>query len=159
MNLAQHVCQWFLGQVWNWVTWGQKLGHWAKSAENLVNTLAVTFLKQSSWILLKMFVLMSSRSGSNLGYLGSKTRSPGQISRKFCWHSSGHIFEESSWILLKMFVLMISRSGLKLGHMRSKTRSPGQISRKLLTLQRSHFLNNHHKYCSKCSSWWFLGLV
>ena len=37
-----------LGQVRNWVTWGQKLGHRARSAENLVNTLAVTFLKQSS---------------------------------------------------------------------------------------------------------------
>ena len=67
--------------------------------------------------------------------------------------------KQSSWILLKMFVLMISMSSLKLGHMGSKTRSPGQISRKLLTLQRSHFWNNHHKYCSKCSSWWFLGLV
>ena len=54
---------------------------------------------------------------------------------------------------------MISRSSLKLGHMGSNTRSPGQMSRKLITLQRSHFLNNHHKYYSKCSSWWFLGLV
>ena len=27
---------WVLGQVWNWVTWYQKLGHWAKSAENFV---------------------------------------------------------------------------------------------------------------------------
>ena len=56
-----------------------------------------------------------------------------------------------------MFVLIISRSSSKLGHRGSKTRSPGQISRKLLVLQRSHFLNSHHKYCSKCSSWWFLG--
>ena len=30
------------------ISWSQKLGHRAKSAENLVNTLAVTFLKQSS---------------------------------------------------------------------------------------------------------------
>ena len=73
-----------LGQVRNWVTWSQKLGHGAKSAENFVNTLAVIFFKQSSWILLKMFVLMISRSGSKLGHLGSKTRSPGQISRKPC---------------------------------------------------------------------------
>ena len=28
----------FLGQVQNWVTWSQKLGHQAKSKENLVNT-------------------------------------------------------------------------------------------------------------------------
>ena len=71
---------WFSGQVRNWVTWDQKLGHLAKSAENLVITLAVTFLKQSSWILLKMFVLMIFRSSSKLGHLGSKTKSPGQIS-------------------------------------------------------------------------------
>ena len=51
---------------------GQNLGHRAKSAENLVNTLAVTFLKQSSWILLKMFVLMISRSSSKLEHLGQK---------------------------------------------------------------------------------------
>ena len=31
--------------------------------------------KQSSWILLKMFVLVISRSSSKLGHLGSKTRS------------------------------------------------------------------------------------
>ena len=68
---------WFLGQVRNWVTWGQKLGHLARSAENLVNTLAVTFLKQSSWILLKMFVLMIYRLSSKLGHLELKTRSPG----------------------------------------------------------------------------------
>ena len=49
MTLAQNVCLYdFLGQVRNWVSWGQKLGHQAKPAEKLVNTLAVTFLKQSS---------------------------------------------------------------------------------------------------------------
>ena len=71
---------WFLGQVRNWVTWGQKLGHLAKSAENLVITLVVTFFKQSSWISLKMLVLMIFRSSLKLGHLGSKTRSPSQIS-------------------------------------------------------------------------------
>ena len=49
--------------------------------------------KQLSWILLKMFVLMNSGSSSELGHLGSKTRSPGQISGKHCYHSSGHIFQ------------------------------------------------------------------
>ena len=28
----------------NWITWGEKLGHRAKSKENLVDTLEVTFL-------------------------------------------------------------------------------------------------------------------
>ena len=43
--------------------------------------------------MLKMFVLMISRSSSKLGHLESKTRSPGQISGKSCYHSMGHIFE------------------------------------------------------------------
>ena len=38
MNLAQNVCLDEFKSVPNWVTWGQKLGHQAKSAENLVNT-------------------------------------------------------------------------------------------------------------------------
>ena len=75
---------WNLGQVRYWVTWGKKLGHQVKSKEKLVNTLEVTFLKQSSWILLKMFALMSSRSGLKLGHLGLKIRTPGQIKGKPC---------------------------------------------------------------------------
>ena len=64
----------------NRVTWGKKIGHLAKSKEDLVNTLEVTFLKQSSEILFKMFVLIS-RSSLKLGHLGSKTRSQGEIKR------------------------------------------------------------------------------
>ena len=46
MNLAQNVClDDFLGQVRNWVTWDHKLGDLARSAENLVNTLVVTFFQ------------------------------------------------------------------------------------------------------------------
>ena len=40
--------------------------------EKLVNTLAVTFLKQSSAILLNMFVLMIARSSLKLGHFGQK---------------------------------------------------------------------------------------
>ena len=99
--------------------WGQKLGHQPKSAENLVNTLAVTFLKQSSWSLLKMFVLMISRSSSKPGHVGSKTRSPGQISGKSCYHSSRNINKQLSWLLLKMFLGQVRNWvswGQKLGH-------------------------------------------
>ena len=49
--------------------------------ENIVNNLEVLFFKQSLWILLKMFVLIS-RSSSKLGHMESKTRSPGQIKGK-----------------------------------------------------------------------------
>ena len=34
-----------LGQIRNWITWGQKLGHRAKSEEDLVNTPEVIFFK------------------------------------------------------------------------------------------------------------------
>ena len=40
-----------------------------------------------------MFVMMISRSSSKLEHLESKTRSPGQIRVKSCYHSSGHIFQ------------------------------------------------------------------
>ena len=90
---TEYLPLWNLGQVRCWVTWGQKIGHQAKSKENLVNTLAVIFLQQPSWILLETLILMISRSSSKQGHLGSKTRSPGQIKGKPCWHSSSHIFE------------------------------------------------------------------
>ena len=40
-----------------------------------------------------MFVLMISRSSLKLGHMGSKTRSPGNIGGKSCYHSSCHIFQ------------------------------------------------------------------
>ena len=51
-----------------------------------------------------MFVLMISRSSSKLGHLGSKTRSPGQISGK-SYHSSGYIFEAIIMNLAQNFCL------------------------------------------------------
>ena len=62
----------------------QELGHQAKSKEKLVNTLAVTFLKKSSCILLKMFVLIISMSGLKLGHWGSKTSSLDQNHGRPC---------------------------------------------------------------------------
>ena len=43
-----------------------------------------------------MFVVMISRLSSNLGHVGSKTRSVGQIKEKSCFHSRGHIFDPVS---------------------------------------------------------------
>ena len=51
-----------------------------------------TFLVQSSSNLLRMIILTISQSSSNMGDVGSKTRSVGQIIEKPCEHSSGHIF-------------------------------------------------------------------
>ena len=46
--------------------------------------------------MVKMFVVMLSRSQINLGHVGSKTRSVGQIEEKLYFHSGGHIFDPVS---------------------------------------------------------------
>ena len=92
-------------------TWDQKLGHLAKSKENLVNTLAVTFLKQSSYILLKIFVLIS-RSSLKLGQ-GPKLGHWAKLTENLVNTLVVTFLKQSLCILLKMFVLMISRSSLK----------------------------------------------
>ena len=40
-----------------------------------------------------MLIIIISRSSSKLGYVGSKTRSLGQILEKPCVHSRGHSFD------------------------------------------------------------------
>ena len=40
-----------------------------------------------------MLMIIISRSNWKLGYVGSKTRSSGQISEKPCVHSRGDIFD------------------------------------------------------------------
>ena len=52
-------------------------------------------------------------SSSNMGRMGSKSRSLGQFLEKYCLHSRGHIF--SPIFLLRAFVLMISWSSLIMG--------------------------------------------
>ena len=64
-----------------------------------MNTLEAIFLTRFSSNLVRMFVLMKSRSSSNLGYVGSESRSLGQIKGKPCEHSRGHIFDP---ILIKL---------------------------------------------------------
>ncbi len=59
--------------------------------KNIVYTLGATSLIQSSWKLVSMIVLIKSRSRTNLGHFGSKSRSVGQINRKPCKHCRGHI--------------------------------------------------------------------
>jgi len=50
-------------------------------------------LAQSSSNLLRILILMISRTSSNMGGVGSKSRSLGQILVKSCYHSSGHNFD------------------------------------------------------------------
>jgi len=73
-----------------------------------------------------MFVLTISRPSSNMGHVGSKSRSPGQNLGNSCFHSRGQICDP---ILIKLLqnILTISRPRSNMGHVGSKTRSPGQI--------------------------------
>ena len=92
--------------------WGQKLGHLAKSAENLVNTLAVTFfiiMNLAQNVCLDEFQVMFETWGQKLGHQAkSKENLVNTLAVTF--------LKQSSWSLLKMFVLLSSRSSLKLGH-------------------------------------------
>ena len=58
-----------------------------------MNTLEATVLVQSSSNLLRMIILTKSRLSSNMGHVGSKTRSVGQLKEKPCEHSRGHSFD------------------------------------------------------------------
>ena len=57
-----------------------------------MNTLEARVLVQSSSNLLSMIILTISQSSLNMGDVGSKTRSVGQIMEKPCGHSRGHSF-------------------------------------------------------------------
>ena len=57
-----------------------------------MNTQEATVLVQCSSDLLRMIVLTISQSSSNMGDVGSKTKSVGQIMEKPCEHSRGHSF-------------------------------------------------------------------
>ena len=58
----------------------------------LVNTLVITILVQSSSNLLRMIILIISRTSLNMGGVRSKSRSLGQIYMyvKYCYHSRSH---------------------------------------------------------------------
>ena len=63
------------------------------STFKLVYTLEGTVLIQSSGNLVRMLIIITSRSSSKLGHVGSKTRSLGQILEKPYVHSRGHSFD------------------------------------------------------------------
>ena len=82
-----------------------------------------------------MFVLKTSRQDLNMGHVGSKTRSPGQILGNFCLHSIGHICDP---ILIRIFVLAISTLSSNMGHVRLTSMSPGQIFENSCLHSRGH---------------------
>ena len=75
-----------------------------------------------------MFVLTISRSSLNMGHVGSKTRSPGQILGNSLEHSRGHICDP---ILIKIGQNVcfdnIQAKFENLSCLVKKTKSPGQI--------------------------------
>ena len=85
-----------------------------------MNTLEATVMVQSSSNLLRMVILTVSQSSSNIGDVGLKTRSVGQIMEKPCEHSRSHSFVQSSSNLLRMIILTISRSSSNMGDVGSK---------------------------------------
>ena len=117
---------------------------------------------------------MISRSSLKLGYLGSKTRSLGQIKGKPCLHFRCHIseaikdvvytlevtcFKQSPRNLLRLFILMslgqiwnLVSWGQKLGH---QTKS----KEKLVNTPEVTLLKQHHNLAQNVLSCWFLGLV
>ena len=66
-------------------------GHQVKSYKILVYTLDARFVTIFLLNLVRIFVLTISRPSSNLDYVGSKTRSLGQILVNSCLHSRGQI--------------------------------------------------------------------
>ena len=85
-----------------------------------------------------MLIIITSRSSSKLGHVGSKTRSLGQILEKPCVHSRGHSFDHKFMKVCQNVIIIISRLNLKLGHVGSKTRSLGQILKKRCVHSRGH---------------------
>jgi len=69
------------------------------SLKILVYTLDATFATQFWWNVVRLFVLTISRPSLNIGHVGSKTRSPGQIFGNSCLHCRGYL---SDPILMKL---------------------------------------------------------
>ena len=92
-----------------------------------------------------------SRSSLNLDYVGSKTRSLGQILEKPGVHSREHSFDSKATNFIRRLMIIISRSDLKLGHVGSKTRSLGQILEKPCVHSKRHsFDKKIHETLSDC---------
>jgi len=92
---------------------GQKLGHQVKSLEILVYTLEARLLTRFWWNLIRMFALTISRPVTNMGYVGSKTRSPDQV---FGNSLEARLLTPFWWNLIRMFVKAISRPSSNMGH-------------------------------------------
>ena len=79
-----------------------------------------------------MLITVKSRPGLKLGYVGSKTRSLGQLLEKPCELSPRHSFDPVSMKLCQNVCHHLILTILETGSCRLKTRSVGQIIEKLV---------------------------
>ena len=149
MNLAQNVC---LGRLWNCVILSKNY----VTKETIVNILEVTFVfGQSSWILLKMYVFIVSRSGSNWitwdDNLGHRSKSKENLVNtvEVAFLSNHH--KSCSKCLACWFLGQVWKWvtwGQKLGHWFKSQAN-------LVNTLEVTFWNDNHELCSKCLACWF----
>jgi hypothetical protein len=95
-----------------------------------VINLEATSITHSWWNMVTMVILTIYRTTLNLGYMGPKTRSPGQISDKSLYQSRDQIYASLDKTWSECFILTISVPNLCLGNICLETRSPRQILKK-----------------------------
>ena len=93
----------------------------------VVTTLQPIILIESSSNLLRMLTLIISRTSSNMGGVGSKSRSLGQILVKSCYHSRGHNFDPIFIKLAQNAYIDNILDKFEYGWVGLKSRSLGQI--------------------------------
>ena len=118
-----------------------------------MNTLEATVFVKSSSNLLRIIILTISPSSSNMGHVGSKTRSADQTIEKPCEHSRSHSFGPN-FIKLPQndHLYNISVKLSNMGHVGSKTRSADQTIEKPCEHSRGHsfgsnFIKLYHGSC------------
>ncbi len=122
---------------------GLEVGQQVKSYLQLVYTLHITFSMQSSFNLLRMFIL----TNFDHGWVGLESISLGQIKVKSCLHSRGHIL---SAILIKLLHDISAKFNHgSFGVKKKVTRSNPRKS--LLTLQEPYFSEIFLKLAQKVS--------
>ena len=101
------------------------------SVQHVVGTLIQIVLIRSSPNLVRSCIWMISRSSSNMGHPGWKTRSQDYLVHfkhsPRCGDSNSNSFNWSSPNLIRSCIWMISWSSSNMGHAVSKTRSQGHL--------------------------------
>ena len=113
----------------SWTTWNNHWGNTWVTCEKtgyriLCNSTHCYIINRSqrgsphhAWNMVRMFCVIMFRSSLDLGDMGKKTRSQGQIIEKTCLQSRDHIFDPIFMRLgQRIFVFMMFKLRLNLGH-------------------------------------------